>query len=91
MTSSLTEINCGEVLTIAQVATLHSQLSAIRQQGSIVRIDISKLSQVDTAGVQLLLGFQRDASAKGIGLLWSESPPALRDAVRILGMPAFYE
>jgi len=91
MTSSLTEIDCGEVLTIAQSATLHSQLADIREQDSAVSMNISQLKQVDTAGVQLLYGFQRDAAAKGMNLLWSEPPPVLRDAASILGMPAFYE
>ncbi|WP_409524122.1 STAS domain-containing protein [Nitrincola sp. MINF-07-Sa-05] len=95
MASNQTEISCGEVLGIAQAAVFHSQLSDAWEHSlavrSAIRIDISGLNQVDAAGMQLLYGFQRDASAKGIELHWSEPTPALRDAVNILGIPEFYK
>lgn len=91
MMLSQTDINCGETLRITHVAAIYSQLASAVAQGARIRINISDLNQVDTAGLQLLYGFQRDAAMRGIELHWSTPTSALRDATRILGLPAFYQ
>lgn len=47
-------------------------------------------SRVDTAALQLLYEFQRDAIAQGLVTIWSKPSKVFCDAVDILGMHAFY-
>lgn len=87
---SISEINCGEQLTIAQCAEVYAQLLAAMAEGQAVSFDISKVERVDTAALQLLYGFQRDARSQGLVTIWSEASLVFCDAVDILGMDAFY-
>jgi len=90
MSESLVEIDCGEIADIAQVAALYSRLRLAIDDGLSVRLNISRLERVDTAFLQLLYSFQRDAVAKGVRLDWSKPAQPFCEAVGILGMPDFY-
>lgn len=87
---SISEIDCGEQLTIARCAEIYAQLLAAMAEGQAVSIDASRVERVDTAALQLLYGFQRDARAQGLVTIWSDPSKVFCDAVDILGMDAFY-
>ncbi len=87
---TINEIQCGEQLTIAQVADFYPRLLATLAEGQAVSIDISAIERTDAAGVQLLYGFQRDAVAQQLVIIWSQASKIFCDAVDILGMEAFY-
>lgn len=88
--NSICEIDCGEQLTIAQCNEIHAQLHSAMAEQQAVSIDISTVERVDTAALQLLYAFQRDARAQGLVTIWSEASKVFCDAVDILGMEAFY-
>jgi ABC-type transporter Mla MlaB component len=90
MADNIIEIDCGESLTIAQVAEMYARLLTSLAEEQAVSIDISRIARIDTAAVQLLYSFQRDAKAQGIVIIWSDSSKVFCDAVDILGMSAFY-
>ena len=87
---SISEIQCGEQVTIAQCADMYAQLLEAMAEGQAVNIDISAVERIDTAALQLLYAFQRDAKAQGLVTLWSDASKVFCDAVDILGMDAFY-
>lgn len=87
---TISEIQCGEQLTIAQVAELYPRLLTTLAEGQAVSIDISAIERVDTAGIQLLYGFQRDAVVQQLVIIWSPASKVFCDAVDKLGMDAFY-
>lgn len=87
---TISEVNCGEQLTIAQCSDIYTQLLTAMAEGQAVSIDISAIERVDTAGLQLLYGFQRDAEAQGLVTIWSEASNVFCDAVDTLGMDPFY-
>lgn len=87
---TISEIQCGEQLTVAQVADLYPRLLATLAEGQAVSIDISAIERTDAAGIQLLYGFQRDAVAQQLVIIWSQASNIFCDAVDILGMEAFY-
>lgn len=89
MSRNLVRINCGEVFGIAQVKEVFSQFSAAYEENLVVSIDISRLKRIDTAALQLLYSFQRDAIARGIRIYWSRASTAFCDAARILGRPVY--
>ena len=88
--NNITEIQCGEQLTIAHCAEIYAQLLAAIVAGQAVNIDVSQLQRVDTAALQLFYSFQRDAKVQGLVTIWSEPSKVFCDAVDILGMDAFY-
>lgn len=87
---SITEINCGEQLTIAHSGEIYARLLAAMAEGQAVNIDISAIERIDTAALQLLYSFQLDAEAQGLVTIWSEASNVFCDAVDILGMDPFY-
>lgn len=87
---AISEIQCGEQLTIGQCADIYAQLLAAMAEGQAVSIDISAVERVDAASLQLLYSFQRDAQSQGLVTIWSEPSKVFCDAVDIVGMDAFY-
>ncbi|WP_438971105.1 STAS domain-containing protein [Methylophaga sp.] len=91
MDDMISDINLGESLSIAQVSDLHKQLLSSFEQERAVNFDLSRIERVDTAAIQLLYCFQRDACAQGIVVIWSNPSKDFCEAVDILGIPAFYQ
>lgn len=87
---TICEIQCGEQLNISHCADIHSKLLTAMAEGQAVSIDVSQVERVDTAALQLLYGFQRDAKAQGLVTIWSQASNVFCDAVDTLGMDAFY-
>lgn len=79
-------IKLGASLRIQDVAASHRVLERTLEEGTPVRIDLGELADVDTAGVQLLIAYGREAARRGIDVRWSGETPALLNALRLLGM-----
>jgi anti-anti-sigma factor len=70
-----------------EVANLLRAAIATRE----LRIDAGDVSQVDTAGVQLLVAAIATARRDGAEHEWLSASPSLRDAARRLGVEALLE
>jgi anti-anti-sigma regulatory factor len=58
-----------------------------RLAGSVaLTIDLSRVSNVDTAGVQLLLAFCNEAPGRGVSLEFRGQTAALTQALAVLGL-----
>lgn len=86
MAASQTVVDCGERLDIAAAGDLHADLVEALGQDRPVQLDVSRLTQVDTAGVQLLVAFTLEAHNKGIRVEWHGSPEPLHQAAHGLGL-----
>lgn len=75
-------IELSERLTIAEASALRDRFEAEIVPGEGVRIDASKVAEVDTAGLQLLLSVARTEGAIG----WVGVSEALRGAARLIGL-----
>jgi ABC-type transporter Mla MlaB component len=58
----------------------------LREARGGVAIDVSNVSKIDGAAVQLLLALRRALADRGIEMQWHGAAPALVEAARILGM-----
>jgi ABC-type transporter Mla MlaB component len=76
----------GDSLTLERVTALHEQLKSALAAGNEAELDCSQVVAADTAGIQLLAAFARDARGKGMQLRWREPPQLLRDGVARLGL-----
>jgi anti-anti-sigma regulatory factor len=88
MKESRDSIRLGDSLTIAQVRLVHRELKQALAAvgGSAVTLDGSAMEAVDTAGVQLLAAFLREAQTRGITVRWRNVPAALPECARRLGL-----
>lgn len=56
---------------------------ALAKDGTAVRLDLAEVSEVDTAGLQLLLALQRSAQDAGAHLALQSASPAVMDVLRL--------
>lgn len=73
-------------VTIVRVADLHSQWVGIVNEGKSIQVDASAVTQVDTAGMQLLLGLYQGLKGSDAQCLWLNPSDAFMDAVQDLGL-----
>jgi anti-anti-sigma factor len=73
-------------MTIYRAAELHpALLDAVRTQDAPA-LDLSAVTEFDSAGVQLLLVARREAGRLGKRLVLQDASPAVRDAFALLGL-----
>jgi anti-anti-sigma factor len=70
-------------LTFASVPALLQQAPGLIADG---RLDLSKVSNADSAGLALLLELTRRAKAKGGDLRLASAPPQVRDLIRFFDL-----
>lgn len=71
-------------LTIYRAAELKAEMLAAAALGSAPVFDLSDVSEIDTAGVQLLLLALREAEARGVKLTLASPSAAVREAFALL-------
>jgi anti-anti-sigma regulatory factor len=82
-------ITLNHTLDVGSVAGyLADWRSALATSHPAIRVDAAALTAVDTAGLQLLLAFQRDAKLQGKRFSVSGQGDALRNQAAILGLAA---
>lgn len=81
-------ISLGPTQTIRNVAALHSQLGDALTTAREVLFDGGDLERVDTAFIQLLAAFVRQAESLGVAVDWRGKADELKRVARLLGMEA---
>ena len=71
---------------IAEAGDLGEQLKGLLSGKSAVTIDGAQLERIDTAVLQLLAAFVRDAHDRGIPVKWKGPSDAARRSMELLGM-----
>lgn len=72
-------------ITIHSVPSLRTRLLDCIGAATVV-IDGSRVGEIDTAGLQLLLAARRSVESCGGRLRWQSLTPALASAARMLGL-----
>lgn len=82
------EIQLPAHLTINKVPALQEMLERFAEDSSQDRVVIhaAQVERVDTAGIQLLYAFVREAQRRGIALEWDQPSAKLATAAELLGM-----
>jgi anti-anti-sigma factor len=70
-------------LTIYTVEARKDQLLAALDQSSRLELDLSGITEVDTAGLQLLIALERETQHRGVTLTWRAPSQAVIDALEI--------
>jgi len=90
MLQNIIEIDCGKKFTINHVSDIYLQLLTAMAEQQAVSIDISQIERIDTAAMQLLYNFERDAEKQDLVVMWSKASQVFEQAADTLAMPPFY-
>ncbi|GAA3213035.1 lipid asymmetry maintenance protein MlaB [Dactylosporangium siamense] len=66
-------------LTVAVAAEQQARLRAFLERGTAADVDLSGVTELDTAGLQLLLVARREAAQRGITLTFHNPSRAVHD------------
>lgn len=79
-------IVCEKNLDITVVGEIVARLREALAAGPAVEIDAAAVERVDTACLQALCVFSREAKIKGVSLNWRSVSPSFRAAADLLGL-----
>jgi anti-sigma B factor antagonist len=77
-------------LTIYRAAELKPQLLDAVQREPVVELDLSQVSEFDSAGLQILMHAKREATAAGRELRLVKHSPAVVDVQQLLDLAAYF-
>jgi anti-anti-sigma regulatory factor len=73
-------------MTIVHAAELHRTLLARLAQGGAVVVDGSRVEEIDTSILQLLISLWRTGSERGVACAWGGVSNTLRQTAALLGV-----
>jgi anti-anti-sigma regulatory factor len=85
---ALDPIVLGPSLTIQEALGLKQQLDGILSAGGAVHLDGGGVRSVDTAGIQLLVAFSREAEMRNVEIMWRGASEVLLQSAAGLGLSA---
>lgn len=78
-------------LEVAQATQLHGELHSASTADTSLVLNAGRVERIDTAAIQVLMAFCRTAHTRAVPLRVRAVSDALRSAVTLLGLPAFWE
>lgn len=78
----------GPSLTIQEALGLKQQLGGILSAGGAVHLDGAGVRSADTAGIQLLVAFAREAKMRHVAIIWRGASEVLLQSAAGLGLSA---
>jgi anti-anti-sigma regulatory factor len=81
----------GASCTIHEAQSLRAHMLEQANHPGPYEIDGGAVSQIDTAGLQLVVAFALDCLERNIAYTWTSRSPALEEAIRVLGVAALLE
>ena len=78
----------GPSLTIQEALGLKQQLDGILSAGGAVHLDGAGVRSADTAGIQLLVAFSREAKMRNVEIIWRGASEVLLQSAAGLGLSA---
>jgi ABC-type transporter Mla MlaB component len=84
----ITLIECGEVLAIANVADMYTKVLSHMADGYLVQFDVSRIERIDTAAIQMIYAFSKEAAKQGHALNWQDASETFIRNVKSIGLAA---
>ena len=79
----------GEI-TIYNAATLKDQLASVLDDPRQLEIDLANVSEIDSAGVQLLMLAKKHRAGAGHALALTNHSPAVLDVFETMGLVSYF-
>ena len=87
---SLTRLSVQGEFTIHRAAELHPAFMSAIARGGDIQVDLSQVTEIDSAGVQLLAMLKRAAQAEQCDLLLVGHSSAVLDVFELLSLSSFF-
>lgn len=71
---------------VSDADSLKEHLAGLLDEPLPVRLNVTALQRIDTAGLQLITAFVRERAGRGRLVEWQGSAPALTTAAQLLGL-----
>lgn len=84
MASTVRVLAIDGEMTLSRAAELKAQVVEALSGGQPIQLDLAAVSEIDTAGVQLLLLARQLAEQQGLTLAWGPPNPVVDEALRFL-------
>ena len=81
------KLKLGETIDISCVREAKDKLGPILEMGRDMVVDLSALEEIDTAAVQLLMLFKREADLRGIGCQFVHPGSAVGETLEFFHLP----
>ncbi len=91
MQKNTLRVRLGESLDIASAADARSRLLQVSQSSDNLELDLSSLSDIDTAGIQILLALRRERTRKGVRTRMVHPSQAVLDAFTLIGLHHIFD
>ena len=75
----MTGLALGDELTIVTAAQTRDRITPYLAAATDLELDLSEVSDIDTAGLQLLLMARREAERRGATVTLADPSPAVQD------------
>jgi anti-anti-sigma regulatory factor len=79
-------VDLGVSCTLQDAAVVRAACLAALASGDTPHIDGSRVERVDTAGLQVLVGFTIDCMERSIHFTWTDRSPVLERGIRLLAI-----
>jgi anti-sigma B factor antagonist len=86
---AVTRIAVEGELNIFKVADLRQRLLEAISDGSEVEVDLSHVSEIDSAGIQLMVAAKREAATRSKLLRFTGSGPAVSDIIELFSLASY--
>lgn len=83
---NITVIDCGEVFGIAHVTEMYMRVLSLLAEGQFIQFDVSKIERIDTAAIQMIYAFSKEAERYGHSLNWEGASEAFVRSAKFLGL-----
>ena len=83
-------VELGGGLDIYAAGEVHAQLQQLLRAHPRLELDLSRVEEIDTAGVQLLMSAKRTASAQGRTLRLVAHSPAVLETLELCQLLGFF-
>lgn len=87
---SLESVRVEGEMTIYTASKLKDELFMALRDTPTADIDLSQVSEFDSAGLQILVLLHREASRSNQQLTLTASSPAVQDLLQVFGMEGFF-
>lgn len=80
------EVEFPDRMDIASAEQVHMALEQALEQGQAVELSAAKVVRLDTAGVQLILGFCAEAEKQHLEVTWKEPSDTIVEVMSFMGL-----
>jgi len=91
MQKNTLRVRLGESLDIASAADARSRLLQVSQSSDNLELDLSSLSDIDTAGIQILLALRQQRTRQGARTRMVHPSQPILDAFGLLGLQHVFD